>query len=87
MSSQPNDQNQSQSKKKKSGKKDSGLKSVARYTGMAFQMMAIILIMKYVGVKLDERRGAETPFFTAVLALLGVIAAIYTVIKDFIKKN
>ena len=54
---------------------------------MAFQMIAIILIMTYVGVKLDERRGAETPFFTAVLALLGVIAAIYTVIKDFIKKK
>jgi len=87
MSSQQNNQHQHQPRKKKSEKKNSGLKSFARYSGIAFQMIAIILIMTYVGVKLDERRGAETPFFTAILALLGVIAAIYTVIKDFIKKD
>jgi len=50
-------------------------------------MIVIIVIMTFAGVKLDERRGAETPVFTMILSLLGVLAAIYTAIKDFIKKD
>ena len=49
-------------------------------------MVAIIVIMTFAGVKLDERRGSDTPVFTLVLSLLGVFAGIYVAIKDFIKK-
>ena len=55
--------------------------------GIVVQMIVIIFIMTYAGVKLDERRGADTPVFTLILSLLGVFAAIYTAIKDFIKKD
>jgi len=54
---------------------------------MAFQMIVIIGIMTYVGVKLDERRAADKPIFTAILALLGVFAALYTALRDFIRKK
>ena len=54
---------------------------------MAFQMIIIIGIMTFAGVKIDERRGGETPVFTAILALLGVLAALYTTLKDFIRKK
>lgn len=54
---------------------------------MVFQMIAIIGIMAFVGVKLDERRGSEKPIFTAILTLLGVFAALYTSLKDFIRKK
>ena len=74
-------------KKKKTGKQSNNdLKDYARYSGMAVQMIAIIGIMTYAGVWLDNRREAETPVFTLVLSLLGVFAALYTVLKDFIKK-
>jgi F0F1-type ATP synthase assembly protein I len=52
---------------------------------MAFQMIAVILIATWGGIQLDKLTGWETPVFTIVLSLLGVFAAIYTALKDFIK--
>lgn len=57
-----------------------------RYSGIAFQMIAIILVTVWGGVKLDKLTGWKTPVFTIVLSLLGVFAAIYTVVREFIKK-
>lgn len=61
------------------------LRGFARYTGLAFQMLGIILVTVWGGQKLDKLTGWHTPVFTIVLSLLGVFAAIYTAIKDFIK--
>lgn len=63
-----------------------GLHNFARYSGMAFQMAGIILITTFGGVKLDKLTGWKTPVFTIILSLLGVFAAIYISIRDFIKK-
>jgi len=52
---------------------------------MAFQMIGIILLTTWGGVKLDELLRFETPVFTIILSLLGVFAALYTVLRDFIK--
>ena len=60
--------------------------SFARYTGIAIQMIAIIVVMTLAGVKLDARRASDTPVFTIILSLLGVFAGIYTAIKDFLRK-
>jgi F0F1-type ATP synthase assembly protein I len=72
---------------KKNPKKlrNKGIKDFARYSGLAFQMIGIILITTWGGVKLDKLTGWNTPVFTIVLSLLGVFAAIYTAVKDFIK--
>ncbi|HDZ41877.1 MAG TPA: AtpZ/AtpI family protein [Bacteroidetes bacterium] len=85
-------QQNGQSRKKKSPAKndekpDDSLATYARYTGMAFQMIVIIGLMTFVGVKLDERSAGEKPVFTAILSLLGVFAALYTALKDFIRKK
>ena len=48
-------------------------------------MGVIIAISVWGGLKLDELAGTETPVFTIVLSLLGVVTAIYTAIRDFIK--
>jgi len=77
---------QNQSKRKKN-KNNSGLKSYAKYSGMAFQMIAIILICVYAGVKLDEITNRQKPIFTMIFSLLGVFAALYISLKDFIKKD
>lgn len=78
---------ESQPLKKKNPKKqeDKGLNSYVKYSGMAFQMVGIIGFTTWGGIKLDKIAGLETPVFTIILSLLGVFAAIYSVVKDFIK--
>ncbi len=63
-----------------------GLQNFARYSGMAFQMAGIILLTTFGGVKLDKITHRETPVFTIILSLLGVFAAIYISIREFLKK-
>jgi len=53
---------------------------------MAFQMAGIILLTTFGGVKLDKITHRETPVFTIILSLLGVFAAIYISIREFLKK-
>lgn len=65
--------------------KNKGLNDYARYSGMAFQMIAIILVATWGGIKLDKLAAFENPVFTVILSLLGVFAAIYFAVKDFIK--
>jgi F0F1-type ATP synthase assembly protein I len=76
-----------ESSKKKNLKKiqNKGIQDFAKYSSIAFQMIGIILITVWGGVKLDKLTGWNTPVFTIVLSLLGVFGAIYTVIRDFIK--
>jgi F0F1-type ATP synthase assembly protein I len=62
-----------------------GLNDFGRYSGIAFQMIAIILITTWGGIQLDKLAKFHTPVFTIILSILGVFAAIYTVVKDFIK--
>ena len=62
-----------------------GIQDFARYSGIAFQMIGIILVTTWGGVKLDRLTGFDKPVFTIILSLLGVFAAIYTAVKDFIK--
>lgn len=76
---------QNQEKRKKPLNK--GLENFTRYSGLAFQMIGIILLATFGGVKLDKMTTWETPVFTIILSLLGVFAAIYISIKDFIKKQ
>ena len=61
------------------------IRGFARYTGMAFQMVGIILVTTWGGTKLDEFAEFKTPVFTIILSLFGVFAAIYVIVKDFIK--
>ena len=48
-------------------------------------MIGIILVTTWGGTKLDKLAGFEKPIFTIILSLLGVFAAIYTAVKDFLK--
>jgi F0F1-type ATP synthase assembly protein I len=61
------------------------LHSYATYSSLAFQMLAIILIGVFGGLKLDDWINTR-PIFTIILTVLAVIFSIYYAIKDFIKK-
>lgn len=76
-----------QLQKKKNPEKlpDKGLNSFGKYSGMAFQMIAIILVTTWGGIELDKHTKSDFPLFTIILSLLGVFAAIYTAVKDFLK--
>jgi F0F1-type ATP synthase assembly protein I len=72
---------QAESKKEKKA-----LKAYARYSSIAFQMLVIMLAGVFGGRELDKWVEWEFPVFTLALTILGVFLAIYTVIKDLIKK-
>lgn len=59
----------------------------AYFSGVGFQMLAIIGIFTYIGYRIDQSREAETLLWTALLALLGVCISIYTVIRAVTKKR
>jgi len=62
------------------------LESYARYSGLAFEMFAIIGLGIFGGVKLDQWIETGFPLFTVLLAIISVAAAIYTAVKDLLKK-
>jgi len=66
-------------------KEKNKLKAYAKYSNMGFQMVAIIGLGVFGGVKLDELISWRFPIFTIILALLSVSLAIYISIKDLLK--
>lgn len=63
-----------------------GLNQYARYSGMAFQMMAIIAGGAFGGLKLDQWLKTK-PVFTVFLSIVSVFLAIFFVTRDLIKKK
>jgi F0F1-type ATP synthase assembly protein I len=61
------------------------LSDYSKYSSLAFQMIAIILIGVFGGIKLDKWLKMAFPLFTVVLSFLAVLFAIYYSLKDFIR--
>ena len=53
-----------------------------KYSGIAFQMIAIILSGVYAGIWLDEKIPLTFPLFKLVLSLFSVGLSMYIVIKQ-----
>ena len=62
--------------------KDSRINSYARFSGIAFQMTAIIGIGSFGGVKLDEYYPNKYSVFTIICSLISIGIALYYVIKQ-----
>ena len=77
--------NLKKSKKNNDNFKNS-LSNYAKYSGIAFQMAAVIFLGTWGGYKLDAVFKFENHILTLILSLLSVIMAIYVAIKDFLKK-
>jgi ATP synthase protein I len=60
------------------------LNNYARYSGLAFQMVIIILAGTFGGIQLDKWVKFKFPVFTVVLSLGSVLLAMYIVLKEFI---
>lgn len=61
--------------------------SYARYTGLFFKMFVIIGVFAFVGSWLDDYQATKQPYYTAGLALIGVVIAIYQVLKEVNQLN
>ena len=72
--------------KEKSLKKSKKLANGLQYSGMAMQMGITIGLFVFLGLKLDSWLETKV-FFTLVLSLFGVGAALYYFIKKAISDN
>ena len=57
------------------------LNNYARFSGIAFQMIAIIGLGVYAGVKLDEKYPNKYSLFTLICSLVAIGMALYFVIN------
>ena len=71
------DRNKLQKPKKK-------LDDFIRYSSLAFEMIVIMGIGVFAGVKIDSWLGLSFPVFTLGLMILSVIGAIYHAIRKFL---
>ena len=65
--------------------KQNQLNSYLRYSGLAFQMMAVIGLAVWGGMKLDAWLGMRFPVFLVVLTLMAVAASLIITIKSLPK--
>ena len=75
----PDNQEKSNGKKKQPN-------AFLKYSSMATQMAVIIVVFALGGIKLDEYLENEIAYATGGLTILGVILAMYFMIKDLIRK-
>ena len=61
--------------------------SYIKYSALATQMIAIMVMGVLGGRKLDQWLELKYPIFTLVLTLLSVFFAIYFAVKDFLGKG
>lgn len=59
----------------------------AKYTGIAFQMLATIGVLSFIGYKIDESRGSSKLIFTAIFGIIGVVFSLYSVVRSLNKDN
>lgn len=69
-------------KKAKHTKTSNTLARYAYFSGLGFQMIAIIGLFTYAGYRADQSSSAEKPIWTALLSLTGVCLSIYFVIRS-----
>ena len=62
-----------------------GAHSYAYYSGIAFQMVAILLIAHFGGDFVAEKLGIESPLFKAAVLLLGVGLSLYLPLRGLMK--
>jgi uncharacterized membrane protein YhaH (DUF805 family) len=65
----------------------SGLGRYAYFSGVGFQMIAVIGVFTYIGHLMDARKEGETLLWTALFALIGVCLSIFTTIRMVVRKK
>jgi len=67
---------------------DNQLKNFAKFSGLGFQMLAIIGVSTFLGVKLDAFfSNSITQYYTLGFSLAGVVLAIFFTLKQILKDS
>ena len=61
--------------------KKSPLRSYAEYSGLGLELVAIVLVCVFLGVKLDEWVPLKFPIFTLFFVAVGLVGSIVVLIK------
>ena len=77
--------NPKKKKKSQNSKLPDNLNQYSRYTGMAFQMIAAILLGLWIGMKIDDVMGNKTPVFAAITTLVFLLATLFLIIRSLTK--
>ncbi len=75
---------QQANKKPPEKKKRSPVQQYARYSGMALQLAVLIALGVFLGQKLDAYFKNETPYLTALLAIVFLFIGFYLSLKDLL---
>jgi len=59
----------------------------AKYIGIAFQMLATIGVLCFIGYKIDQNRDGSQFIFTAIFGIIGVAVSLVSVIRSLNKNN
>lgn len=68
-------------------KKKKQLDNYLRFSGLGFQMLAIIGLCTWLGDYIDSNQTREFPLFTVILSLFGVGGSLYLVFKEVNKSE
>ena len=63
------------------------LSAFARYSGMAFQIAAAIILGVLAGQWLDKKFPMKFAVFTTILTILGVFVGVFFAIRDVLKQK
>jgi F0F1-type ATP synthase assembly protein I len=58
-----------------------------KYSGLAFQMIAVILLSWWIGQKIDKWAETGVPIFTVIAILTGIIVSLVVVIINAYKSK
>lgn len=62
------------------------VKPYLKYSGLAFQMIGILVVAAWGGMKLDEKMGNKNPWYTIIFMLVAVMASMFMVIRSVTRK-
>ncbi|MFO7615626.1 MAG: AtpZ/AtpI family protein [Bacteroidales bacterium] len=61
------------------------LREYARYSNLAFKLIAVVLAAFFIGMLMDKWLNINFPIFTLVFSVGGLILTLYLLIKDLLK--
>lgn len=73
--------------KNKTPEKNKPLKNWAFFTGLGLQIGVTVYLMAFFGEKLDLKFETSKPYFAFGLVIFGLVASIYSVVKQLNKMN
>lgn len=68
-------------------KRKSATKAVAKYSGMAFQLLGACLAGVYLGRWLDARMHLERPTWAVFLTIFFMIGALYAIYRQLLRDS